>query len=248
MCGRFAQYNSRDEYLQALRVEGDSIPYDPQPLARYNVSPGTRVLLLSERDEGYALDPVLWGYRPEWWKKAPLINVRSETAATGKMFSKLWRSGRAIVPADGWYEWKKSGSRKQPYYIHRSDYRPLFMAAIGLAPFDTDHGQEGFVIVTASSNQGLIDIHDRRPLVFDAEVAIKWIKGKTSPEEAAELAEKHALPESDFSWHPVSAKVGNPHSQGEGLIKKLTNHSHEIQFICCMSFAGFFIFDIVGCR
>lgn len=85
----FFQCYSSDEYLQALRVEGDSIPYDPQPLARYNVSPGTRVLLLSERDEGYALDPVLWGYRPEWWEKAPLINARSETAATGKMFSKL---------------------------------------------------------------------------------------------------------------------------------------------------------------
>lgn len=84
------------------------------------------------------------------------------------------------------------------------------MAAVGNAPFDTHHGQKGFVIVTASSNQGMIDIHDRRPLVFDAEVALKWINDKISPEEAADLAEKHARPESDFSWHPVSAKVGNP--------------------------------------
>lgn len=221
MCGRFAQYNSREEYLQALRIEGDSIPYDPQPLARYNVSPGTRVLILSERDEGYALDPVLWGYRPEWWTKATMINARSETAATGKMFSKLWRTGRAIVPADGWYEWKKSGSRKQPYFIYRSDGRPLFMAAIGHAPFDTDHGQEGFVIVTASSNQGMIDIHDRRPLVFNTQSALRWINEKTSPEEAVDLAEKHALPESNFSWYPVSAKVGNPHNQGQELIKKI---------------------------
>lgn len=220
MRGRFAQYNSRDEYLQAPRVEGDSIPYDPQPLARYNVSPGTRVLLLSERDEGYALDPVLWGYRPEWWEKAQLINARSETAATGKMFSKLWRSGRAIVPADGWYEWKKSGSRKQPYYIHRSDDRPLFMAAIGHAPFDTDHGQEGFVIVTASSNQDLIDIHDRRPLVFDTDAALSWINGGTRLEDDVRLAEEHALPESAFSWHPVSVKIGNPRNEGDFLIKK----------------------------
>lgn len=137
------------------------------------------------------------------------------------MFSKLWRSGRAIVPADGWFEWKKSGSRKQPYFIYRSDGRPLFMAAIGHAPFDTDHGQEGFVIVTASSNQGMIDIHDRRPLVFDAENALRWINEKTSPEDAADLAKKHALPETDFSWHPVSAKVGNPHNQGQELIKKI---------------------------
>nr|WP_265580056.1 SOS response-associated peptidase family protein [Kosakonia pseudosacchari] len=175
----------------------------------------------SERDGNFALDPVLWGYSPQWWTKAPMINARSETAATGKMFSKLWRSGRAIVPADGWYEWKKTGSRKQPYFIYRSDGSPLFMAAIGHAPFDTDHGQEGFVIVTAPSNQGLIDIHDRRPLVFDTESALSWINEKTSPEDAADLAEKHALPESDFSWYPVSAKVGNPHNQGQELIKKI---------------------------
>ncbi|HHT3531164.1 TPA: SOS response-associated peptidase, partial [Enterobacter asburiae] len=57
--------------------------------------------------------------------------------------------------------------------------------------------------------------------VFDAEVALRWINEKTSPEDAADLAEKNALPESNFSWHPVSAKVGNPHNQGEGLIKKI---------------------------
>lgn len=221
MCGRFAQYSSRDDYLQALEISGETVPYDRQPLERYNVAPGTRVLILSERDGNCALDPVIWSYSPEWWTKAPMINARSETAATGKMFSKLWRTGRAIVPADGWFEWKKSGSRKQPYFIYRSDGRPLFMAAIGHAPFDTDHGQEGFVIVTASSNQGMIDIHDRRPLVFYTQSALRWINEKTSPEEAADLAGKHALPESAFSWYPVSAEVGNPHNQGRELIKKI---------------------------
>ena len=75
--------------------------------------------------------------------------------------------------------------------------------------------------MTASSNQGMIDIHDRRPLVFDAELTLKWMNEKTSPEEAADLAENHALPESVFSWHPVSDKVGNPHNQGKELIKKI---------------------------
>ncbi|UXY13544.1 SOS response-associated peptidase family protein (plasmid) [Kosakonia sp. ML.JS2a] len=221
MCGRFAQFSSRDEYLQFLNISGDTVPYDPQPLDRYNVAPGTRVLILSEQEGNCSLDPVVWGYRPEWWGKPPLINSRSETAATGKMFSKLWRTGRAIVPANGWFEWKKSGSRKQPYYIYRSDGRPLFMAAIGHAPFNSDHGHEGFVIVTTSSNQGMVDIHDRRPLVFDAEVARIWINESTTPEEAACLADKKALAESAFRWHPVSARVGNPHNQGKEIINKI---------------------------
>ncbi|EGT4434044.1 SOS response-associated peptidase, partial [Cronobacter sakazakii] len=136
MCGRFAQTLSREAYLAALdeTTERD-IAFDPEPLARYNVAPGTRVLLLSQRDDVLHLDPVHWGYAPAWWHKTPLINARVETAATSRMFKPLWQHGRAIVFADGWYEWKREGDKKQPYFIHRADGEPLFFAAIGKAPF-----------------------------------------------------------------------------------------------------------------
>ena len=77
MCGRFAQAQTREEYLAYLSDEADrDIAYDPEPIGRYNVAPGTKVLLLSERDEQLHLDPVFWGYAPGWWDKAPLINAR----------------------------------------------------------------------------------------------------------------------------------------------------------------------------
>ncbi|VED47092.1 Uncharacterised ACR, COG2135 [Escherichia coli] len=87
MCGRFAQSQTREDYLALLAedIERD-IPYDPEPIGRYNVAPGTKVLLLSERDEHLHLDPVFWGYAPGWWDKPPLINARVETAATSRMF------------------------------------------------------------------------------------------------------------------------------------------------------------------
>ncbi len=112
------------------------IAYDPEPIGRYNVAPGTKVLLLSERDEQLHLDPVFWGFAPGWWDKPPLINARVETAATSRMFKPLWQHGRAIVFADGWFEWKKEGDKKQPYFIHRKDGKPIFMAAIGSTPFE----------------------------------------------------------------------------------------------------------------
>lgn len=106
MCGRFTQYNSREEYQAFLGEEAErDIPYDPEPVGRYNVAPGTRVLLLSERRSQLHLDPVHWGYAPEWWNKSAIINARSETAAGSRMFSQLWEHGRAIVFADGWFEW-----------------------------------------------------------------------------------------------------------------------------------------------
>lgn len=115
MCGRFAQSQTREEYLAYLAEEAErDIAYDPEPIGRYNVAPGTKVLLLSERDEQLHLDPVHWGYAPGWWDKPPLINARVETAATSRMFKPLWQHGRAICFADGWFEWKKKATRSNP--------------------------------------------------------------------------------------------------------------------------------------
>ena len=221
MCGRFAQYSSRDEYFDVLGLKSDEIIYDPEPIARFNVTPGTKVLLLNEREHEFHFDPVYWGYGPEWWDKQPLINARGETAATGRMFRPLWKHGRAIVPANGWYEWKREGDKKQPYFIYHKKNAPLFFAAIGRAPYGQDHGHEGFVIVTSASNKGMVDIHDRRPLVLTADAVREWLSVETTPERAQEIAQDAALPETDFSWHPVTAKVGNIHNQGESLIDKI---------------------------
>ncbi|WP_407604008.1 SOS response-associated peptidase family protein, partial [Klebsiella pneumoniae] len=65
MCGRFSQALTREDYLSLIANElARDIAYDPEPIGRYNVAPGTRVLLLSERDEQLQLDPVHWGYAP----------------------------------------------------------------------------------------------------------------------------------------------------------------------------------------
>lgn len=86
MCGRFSQSMMREDYLTLLAEE---VPYSPEPIGRFNVAPGTKVLLLSERDEQLHLDPVIWGCAPRWWDKPPLINARSETVATSRMFKPL---------------------------------------------------------------------------------------------------------------------------------------------------------------
>ncbi|EOE6857743.1 SOS response-associated peptidase [Cronobacter dublinensis] len=224
MCGRFAQTLSREEYLAALDENAErDIPFDPEPLSRYNVAPGTRVLLLNQRDDALHLDPVHWGYAPPWWHKTPLINARVETAASSRMFKPLWQHGRAIVFADGWYEWKRDGDKKQPYFIHRADGEPLFFAAIGKAPFDADHEHEGFVIVTAAADKGLIDIHDRRPVALTAEAALAWLSPETSDARAGELAHDAALGPDAFIWHPVDRAVGNIRNQSPDLLTPIDN-------------------------
>ncbi len=97
MCGRFAQSQTREDYLALLAedIERD-IPYDPEPIGRYNVAPGTKVLLLSERDEHLHLDPVFWGYAPGWWDKSPLINAR--VWGSDQFWAELVQPGRTSKP------------------------------------------------------------------------------------------------------------------------------------------------------
>lgn len=219
MCGRFTQYNSREEYLSFPGKEAErNIPYDPEPVGRDNVAPGTQVLLLSERRSQLHLDPVHWGYAPEWWNKPALINARSETAASSRMFRPLQERGRAIVFADGWFEWKQQNGVKQPFFIYRKDGNPLLLAAIGKPPFEN---QEGFLIVTAAADEGLLDIHDRRPLVYSPAAARKWLSENTTSKEAEDIAREGSLSAEDFTWHPVSRAAGNPRNQGRELTEPL---------------------------
>jgi putative SOS response-associated peptidase YedK len=221
MCGRFAQSQTREEYLAYLAEEAErNIAYDPEPIGRYNVAPGTKVLLLSERNEQLHLDPVHWGYAPGWWDKPALINARVETAATSRMFKPLWQHGRAICFADGWFEWKREGDKKQPYFIHRK-WQAHFYGSDRQRTFERGDEAEGFLIVTAAADQGLVDIHDRRPLVLVPEAAREWMRQDIGGKEAGEIATDGSVTADHFTWHPASRAVGNVKNQGSDLISPL---------------------------
>ncbi len=187
MCGRFAQFQTTAKYLEQLGSDLQFVGgYDAAPLERYNIGPGTRVLMLEQRDTLH-LNAVRWGYQPQWAKEALLpamSNARVETAATSRMFKPLWKHGRGVIMADGWFEWKKDpldAKRKQPYFIYHRTKDPIFFAAISrfhLNQVEPDD-DEGFVIVTAASDAGLLDIHDRRPLVMTLEASREWLDPNT---------------------------------------------------------------------
>ena len=142
---------------------------------------------------------------------------------TSKFFKSLWQAGRVLAPANGCFEWipdPADPKRKQPYYITAANDEPLFFAALaevhdGLEP---DH-RNGFVIITAAADQGMVDIHDRKPLVIKPELAREWIEPFTTAERAEEIVQEGCRPASDFKWHPVGKLVGNVRNQGPELIE-----------------------------
>ncbi|NVZ96021.1 SOS response-associated peptidase family protein [Pseudomonas sp. B6001] len=225
MCGRFVQYEGMAIFIEELSPQIELFSgYDAQPIDRYNVAPSTRVQVLHATEDGLHIDAVKWGWAPFWAKsKRPdPINARVETVTTGKFFKQLWPKGRALVPSEGWYEWVKDPDdpkRKQPYFIRLKSQKPMFFGALaqvhpGLDPHDGD----GFVIITAASDQGMVDIHDRKPLVLTADHAREWLNPNLTPAQAEEIARACCQPTDDFEWYTVNKAVGNPRNQGASLI------------------------------
>lgn len=82
--------------------------------------------------------------------------------------------------------------------------------------------RDGVVIISAASDEGMVDIHDRKPLVLSPEHAREWVDPDTSPERARELAMEHCRPATDFHWYKVGKDVGNFRNQGSRLIQSLS--------------------------
>lgn len=95
------------------------------------------------------------------------------------------------------------------------------MAAIGSTPFESEE-EEGFLIVTSAADKGLVDIHDRRPLVLSPEAAREWMRQDVGGKEAEEIAVGGAVPASKFTWHAVTRAVGNVKNQGHDLLEPVS--------------------------
>lgn len=225
MCGRFAQYKSLADYLRELDSEEEVIGgWEDTPLERYNVAPSTQVLLLRSTAGGLVTAPVRWGWMPAWakGKMPPPINARVEKVAEGKYFRQIWPH-RGLVAADGWYEWVKDETdpkHKQPYFIRRLDGAPCFFAAIGQFPEDGSEPREGdgFVIITADAEGGMVDVHDRRPVVLTPDLAREWLDPATTLRRAEQLVLHQGRPAGEFEWFRVDKAVGNVRNQGASLI------------------------------
>lgn len=228
MCGRFNQYRKPHRYEELLNIPRPLASLADAPLDHYNVAPTARVLAFVPDGDSTRSALLPWGWAPFWaqGKRPPAINARAETAATSKFFRDAWPN-RMIVPADGWYEWKKSPDDpkvKQPYNIVLKNREPMFFAAIGRIHDDPEHSQgDGFVIITADSDQGMIDIHDRRPVVLNAQTAARWLDSELDPGEAELIARGFGLLAEEFEWYPVSRSVGNVRNNGPNLIEKVSD-------------------------
>ena len=230
MCGRFVMFRSMDEYVQELDPQGDLFAkVGRTPIRRYNVAPSTDVQVIHAEPDGPEIDSVHWGWKREvTWPKPKMvqpINARIETIARGRFYKTLFPDHRALIPADGWYEWIKEpgDEKKQPFFIRLKTRKSMFFAGLAqVEPGPSADETPGFVIITADAQRGMIDLHDRRPVVLSPELAREWLSPDLSKDRAKEIARDCGQSAEDFEWYPVSKDVGNVRNKGEYLIKSIT--------------------------
>ncbi|HGN8607942.1 TPA: SOS response-associated peptidase [Pseudomonas aeruginosa] len=222
MCGRLSQYTGLHEFVDALSMPNALVNLVGEQPQRYNVAPSTAVTTLRLEGDALVAQPIRWGWRPFWARDRVVpINARVEKVAHGRFFSAAWRH-RALCPVSGWFEWVvEDGPRKQPYHIQHADGSPVLCAAIGQFPGldDEPADHHGFVIITADAEGGMVDIHDRRPVVLSSELAREWLDPATPPERAEQIVLNQGEPSESFTWYPVSRDVGNVRNQGPQLIE-----------------------------
>ena len=223
MCGRFTQMRSWSELVALYRIS-ENVPPRNVP-ARYNVAPTQEVAAVRLRRATSERELVLmrWGLVPFWAKDIKvgyrMINARAETVARLPAFREAFKRRRCLIPADGFYEWQKTGGgRKQPYFITSDGERPVTFAGLCETwKSPQEERIESCAIIVTEANELIRPIHDRMPVILDPEDFDMWLDLERGGEEAQRLLKPY---EGELTVRPVSTRVNNVRNDDPGLIER----------------------------
>jgi putative SOS response-associated peptidase YedK len=220
MCGRFTVAVPREDLLDEFGLT--EAPFDIHP--RYNLAPSQIApVLLRGQDGALRLAGFRWGLVPWWATDAEIgnrmINARAETLARKPAFRDAFRERRCLVPADGWFEWQKQGTRKVPMWIHLRSRRPFAFAGLWERWGPPEDPLHSFTIVTTAAAPPIRDIHDRMPALLPPAARGTWLDPEADPAALAALLRPY--PGDDLEAWSVSTLVNSPRNDLEACIEPL---------------------------
>ncbi len=170
MCGCYRLSRRK----QIIEEQFDSVSGEEDWIPRYNIAPTQPVPIIRQhpKEPRREMSLVRWGLIPPWAKDASgaamMINARSETAATKPAFRDALAGRRCLVPADGFYEWRRAGKARQPYFFEINDGE-LFAFAGLWERWKDPSGQwiKSCSILTTTPNAVTSAVHDRMPVILD---------------------------------------------------------------------------------
>jgi putative SOS response-associated peptidase YedK len=199
MCGRYSLHSSPE--VVALQFGLESVP---QFAPRYNIAPAAGTLIVKPAGAELA----------RWGLRGSMHNARAETLGVKPSFRKAYHHRRCLVPANGFYEWKRSGALRQPYYV-----RP---AAAELFAFAGLWEADSFAVITTQANSLVGAIHDRMPVIIAPEHYAGWLHGEEGLLRPA--------PPGALRCYPVSAAVNRAANESPALIVPLDSEVQRSLF------------------
>ena len=199
----------------------------PELAPLYNIAPGEPILTIREVSECRQRQAAIcsWGLVP-FWSKNPdisrnLANARSETAPLKPAFKGPMRHHRCLIPATGFYEWKREGGRKQPFYFQRNSGEVFAMAGIWDHWGSPDGSEiQSCAILTTKPNAEMLSVHHRMPVIIPVSEYDRWLN--TEIQHAAKVEDLlQPPPDGYFESYPVNDLVNNTRNKGSELIEKI---------------------------
>ena len=234
MCGRYALTTPAEVLAQLFRAA-----IDFELRTRYNIAPTQMAPVVRSRSEGSSgahreIAALRWGLVPSWAKDASigsrLINARGETAAEKPAFRSAFKRRRCLVPASGFFEWKKVESarggraKKRPFYIYRADEQPLVMAGLWESWTDPESGKpiETYAILTTDANDQLRDLHDRMPVILEPEQFDVWLDPEPDDDPGPRQSLLKPAADGVLAMYPVSTRVNSSRHDEASLIEPVS--------------------------
>ncbi|WP_423743593.1 SOS response-associated peptidase (plasmid) [Haladaptatus sp. SPP-AMP-3] len=212
MCGRLSLFAPQDELTDRFDAE----PVRPlRP--RYNVAPGQEHPVVRNDAPEEICFPT-WGLVPHWADEfgGGHVNARAETLADKPSFRDAYRDRRCLVLADGFYDWKKTPTGKQPYRMTRADGEPFAMAGLW-EPWQNGERKTSFTVVTTEPNDVVGEIHHRMPVILDPDEETTWLTGDADERRAV----LDPFPASEMRAYPVSTKVNSPDNDSPEIVAEV---------------------------
>ena len=201
MCGRISFSFNRADLLATYAWLNDA----PEEDARYNIAPTDPVLVVGP----HSAELVRWGIDG---RKGGLFNLRAETAIARPFYHRQLLGQRVVVPASHFYEWRAVGKRRLPIAISRGDGNPLNLAGV-LGRWE---GRPAATILTTGPNAEIVALHNRMPVILNADDAATWVLEELSLEQVAGFLKP--CPDGWLRLAPASPLVNDVRNQGPELL------------------------------
>jgi putative SOS response-associated peptidase YedK len=229
MCGRVALFTPPIRLARLLDA-ALAAGLDPDSPPSWNIGPQRRLFAVAERHDERILDEYRWGLVPSWSKDPTignrLFNARAETVTEKPSFRSAFAKRPCVIPVDGFYEWDhRPGHAKQPNFFTRVDGELLLMAGLYEYWRNPDEPEDAALhktctIITTTPSEDMDEIHDRMPVVLDADDVETWLNVREH-----ELDERALLmrpsPKGTLSHYDVDKAVGSVKNDGPQLIEQL---------------------------